>query len=219
MMQPPIKAELFIAPDCPHCPNVLQALFELIKAGEIAELDISNMAIVPEKARALNIRSVPWIKIGPFELTGAHTKGELQTWIARVQSKSGMQEYFNQLLTTGKLNKVIDLVKKDPDLLTHFPEMMQNKNTPLGAKIGISAIFEELQGSKSIQALIPALAKLLESEDANIRNDACYYLGLTESQDAIPFIQTLAEDEIPEVKETVYDALSIINEANIYRSG
>lgn len=213
-MQAPIKVELFIAPGCPHCPNVLQALSELIKDGEIAELEISNMAIVPEKAHALNIRSVPWIKIGTFELIGAQTKGELRTWIDRVQSEHGMQDYFNELFTTGELKKIIHLVQKEPDLLKHFPDMLLDDKTPLGAKIGIGAIFEELQGSASIQALIPALAKLLESDNANIRNDACYYLGLTESPKAISHIQTLANDEKAEVREKVHDALSIIHEAN-----
>ncbi|MCU7801111.1 MAG: thioredoxin family protein [gamma proteobacterium symbiont of Lucinoma myriamae] len=61
-----LKVKLFIAPGCPHCPNVLQALSELIKDGEIAEMEVSNMALVPEKAQELNIRSVPWIKIGPL---------------------------------------------------------------------------------------------------------------------------------------------------------
>ncbi|MCK5647387.1 MAG: HEAT repeat domain-containing protein [Gammaproteobacteria bacterium] len=204
------KVKLFIAPDCPHCPNVLQALSELIKAGEIAELEVSNMLLVPEKAQALNIRSVPWINIGPFELTGSQTKGELQIWINRVESETGMQDYFSELLTTGELKKVIRVVKKDPELFRHFPQMMQNKETPLGTKIGIGAIFEEFQGSAAIQALIPILTKMLKSNDAHIRNDACYYLGLTESPDAIAAIQSLADDETEEVRETVHDALSII---------
>jgi len=213
-MSKTIKAQLFIAPGCPHCPNVLQALSELLKAGELAELEISNMAMVPEKARALNVRSVPWIKIGPFELTGSHSKGELQTWIHRTQSDTGMQHYFIELFSMGELHRVITLVKNEPDLLSHFPVMMANKETPLGAKIGMGAVFEELQGSSSIQALIPELARLTESEDASIRNDACYYLGLTESSQAIPYIQKLAHDKTKEVRETVHDAMEIISDAS-----
>jgi len=206
-----LKVKLFIAPGCSHCPNVLQALSELIKDGEIAEMEVSNMALVPEKAHKLNIRSVPWIKIGPFELTGAQTKAELQTWISRSQSETGMQAYFNELLTTGELNKVIALLKKEPALFKHLPLMMQDKNTSLGAKIGIGAIFEEFQGSRDIQALIPSLTDLLKSEQASIRNDACYYLGLSESPDAIEPIKTLANDDTEEVRESVRDALDIIN--------
>jgi len=196
---------------------VLQALSELIKDGEIAEMEVSNMALVPQKAHKLNIRSVPWIKIGPFELTGAQTKAELQTWINRSQSETGMQAYFNELLTTGELNKVITLLKKEPALFKHLPLMMQDKNTSLGAKIGIGAIFEEFQGSKAIQALIPSLTDLLKSEQASIRNDACYYLGLSESPDAITPIKTLANDDTEEVRESVRDALDIINKSGKVR--
>lgn len=205
-----VTVQLFIAPGCPHCANVFQALAELIKEGEFAELKVSNMALVPERAEELNIRSVPWIKIGPFEFTGSQSKGELKTWIKRVQSDTGMQEYFNELLTTGELKKVIALLKKEPELFKHLPPMMQNKEVALGAKIGIGAIFEEFQGRQEIQLLIPDLSKLLTSDNVHIRNDACYYLGLTESPDAIDAIKSLANDEAAEVRETVQDALSII---------
>lgn len=206
-----LTVKLFIASDCPHCPNVLQALSELIKEGEIAELKVSNLPLVPEKAEALNIRSVPWTKIGPFEFIGVQTKAELKTWIHRAQSETGMQEYLDELLKTGELNKVIELLKKDSDLFLILPKMMQNDATSLGAKIGIGAIFEEFQGSTAIQTLIPMLSELLKSDSPNLRNDACYYLGLTESPDAIAPIQSLTNDEIPEVRDTVQDALSIIN--------
>jgi len=192
---------------------MLHALSELIKDGEIAEMEVSNMALVPEKARELNIRSAPWIKIGPFELTGSHTKDELQTWINRSQSETGMQEYFNELLTTGKLNRMIRLLKKEPDLFKHLPVMIEDEDTPLGAKIGIGAIFEEFQGSEAIQALIPSLSELLKSKQASVRNDACYYLGLTESPEAIEPIKTLAHDETEEIRESVRDALDSIDQA------
>jgi len=211
------KVKLFIAPSCPHCPGVLQALSELIKDNEIAELEVSNMALVPEKAQALNIRSVPWVKIGPFELTGSHTKDELKKWIERTLSETGMQDYFSELLTTGELKKVIHLIKKNSELLKHLPIMMQNKDTPLGAKIGIGAVFEEFQGSSEIQALIPILSELVQSTDHHLRNDACYYLGLTESSDAIAVITSLKDDEIKEVRETVKDALEIIMDSDNYK--
>lgn len=214
-MPEPVSVTLFIASGCAHCPNVLQALSELIKAGEIAELHVSNMTLVPEQAQKLNVRSVPWVKIGPFELTGALSKKELQQWIARLQSDTGMQDYFSELFTTGEMKKVLLLVKKDSELLKIFPKMMADDDTPLGAKIGIGAIFEDLQGSDAIKTLIPDLTELLNAENPAVRNDACYYLGLTESPDAIPAIKSVANDETEEVRDTVKDALEIIHNANL----
>ena len=213
-MSEPVSVTLFIASGCPHCPNVLQALSELIKAGEIAQLHVSNIALVPEEAQKLNVRSVPWVKIGPFELNGAQSKKDLQQWIARLQSDTGMQDYFSELFTSGEMKKVLAMVKKELELLKIFPKMMADDDTPLGTKIGIGAIFEDLQGSDAIKTLIPDLTELLKSENPAVRNDACYYLGLTESPDAIPAIQSLSNDETEEVRETVKDALEIIHNAN-----
>jgi len=205
---------LFIAPGCPHCSAVLQTLSELIKAGDIAQLEITNMAIMPEKAQQYAVRSVPWIKIGPFELSGAHSKGELQQWIQRAQSETGMQHYFNELLSTGKLDKVTRLLKKEPELFRHLPDMLSNKETPLGAKIGIGAIFEEFQGQEAIQAIVPLLIGLLSNSQASVRNDASYYLGLSESPEAIDALKSLLNDPQEEIRESARDALEIIALAN-----
>jgi len=209
-----LKAILFIAPGCPHCPAVLQALSELLKDGEIAEMEVSNMALMPEKAQKLGIRSVPWIKIGAFELTGSQTKGELLNWIKRSQSASGMQDYFQELLTTGKLNTVISLLKKEPELLSHLAPMIENKDVPLGAKIGIGAVFEEFHSSSAMQPLIPLLIKLLDSKQSSVRHDACHYLGLTKSPDAIAAIKPLLNDNNEEIRETAHEALQMISETN-----
>ena len=210
----PVQAQLFIAPGCPHCPAVLQIMSNLIKTGEIAELDVTNIVAAPEKARQFNVRSVPWIKIGPFELTGAHTKTELQTWINRVHSPTGMIEYFNELFTQGELKKVTALIKKDTHLLTTLLQMVGDEDTPLGSRIGISAIFEELKGKKILSTLIPQLEKLIRSDNKSIRNDACYYLGLTENPDVVPLIQSLSDESDADILETIDDALEIIYQAN-----
>jgi glutaredoxin len=210
----PVQAQLFIAPGCPHCPGVLQIMSELIKSGEIAELDVTNIAAAPDKAQQYNVRSVPWIKIGPFELTGTHSKSELQTWISRVHSPTGMIDYFNELFAQGELKKVSAVVKKDPDLLTTLLEMVGDKDTPLGSRIGISAIFEELKGKKILSTLIPQLEELIGSENKSIRNDACYYLGLSENPAVIPLIQSLSAKADADMFETIDDALEIIYQAN-----
>ena len=212
-MTSPVAVQLFIAPGCPHCPSVMQVLSEFVKEGLIAELTINNLVLVPEKAQSLDVRSVPWIKIGPFELTGMHTRSELQIWIERVGSDEGMQAYLVELFTSGELLKVISLIKNEHDLIKHLPPLMASNETPLGAKIGIGAVFEEFQGNSIIRKLIPELSALLESDDPSVRNDACYYLGLTESVQAITAIEKMLRDEQEEIRETAHDALSIIEDA------
>jgi len=72
-----VEVVLIIASNCSHCQQVLTDISELVKAAEIGELRVINITASPEKAQVYNIRSVPFIKIGPFELFGAHSKQEL----------------------------------------------------------------------------------------------------------------------------------------------
>ena len=80
MSQAP-SALLLIATGCQHCPSMLQSLSDLIKEGKIARLEIVNIVQDPERAQALNVRSVPWLKIGEYELIGLKTKTEILQWI------------------------------------------------------------------------------------------------------------------------------------------
>lgn len=205
-----ISIQLIIATNCPHCANNIKVLTELLKSAEIAELNIKNLEQFPELSSQLNIRSIPWTKIGPFELTGALSKTEVKNWVEKVSSPSGMQAYFSELFTSGELDKALELVKKSPELLQHFPVMMADESTPLGAKIGIGAIFESLQGTQSLLPLIPQLADLTQSDNASIRHDACYYLGLTESPEVVPYIKPLIDDTDLDIKETAEEILEAL---------
>ena len=66
-------ALLLLAPGCPHCPAVLEGLSGLLKEGVIGRLEAVNAAIHPERAAELGVRTVPWARIGPFELEGEQT--------------------------------------------------------------------------------------------------------------------------------------------------
>ena len=92
--------------------------------------------------------------------------------------------------------------------------MVGDEETPIVSRIGISAIFEELKGQKELSSLIPQLEELILSDNKSIRNDACYYLGLTENPSVIPLIQSLSNEADEETQEIVDDALEIIYQAN-----
>jgi len=205
-----VEVVLIIASNCTHCQQVLTAISELVKSADIGELKVINITSAPEKAQEYNIRSVPFIKIGPFELFGAHSKEELIQWINRLDNPNGMQDYLNELFSQGELEKAINLVQNDEEQLTTIINMTANNNTPLGSRIGISAIFEQLQGDIKLARHIPELADLTDSELSSVRIDAAHYLGLTENIKAIPWLEKLLSDSNHEVQETAEEALAMI---------
>ena len=207
--QPP-DALLFVASSCPHCPTVLHALAELVKSGRIRELRIFNIAHAGEEAAQHGIRSVPWIRIGPFELTGLHGERELAEWVDRAATFHGHEEYLVELITHSQLVEAADVIRRHPEHGHALVELLGNPATELSIRIGAGALVEELAESGDLHTLIPALSKLVHHMDARIRGDAAHYLGLSGARTVIPALQGLLTDPDAEVREIAADSLAAI---------
>ncbi len=212
MSQKP-SALLLIATGCQHCPSVLQSLSELIKEGKLSSLEVVNIVEAPERAQALNVRSVPWVKLGEFELVGLKSKGELEQWIEKSRNPQSMADYFEELMTSGELEKVQQQVQQKPEQMSALLEIMSSNKSSLSAKIGVGAIMEELAGSELLIRQIDALGELSRHKRPQVRSDACHYLGLSGHESALAYIRPLLEDENVEVRETAEDAIEAIPQA------
>lgn len=200
-------ALLVITTNCPHCAGVLQGLSELVKSGTISRLEVINISQQPELAQEYNIRSVPWTRIGPFELDGLRSVAELRNWAEQAGSDAGMTNYLSELLRTGGLAKAIKLLSQNADYFSSVLTLATDPKTELSVRIGISAIMEEFEGTKELTALIKPLTKLTHHPEARIRLDACHYLALTHSPLALPPIKLLLEDENLGVREVAQESL------------
>lgn len=210
MSQTP-SALLLIATGCSHCPSVLQSLSELIKEGKLSSLEVVNIVEAPERAQALNVRSVPWVKLGEYELVGLKTKAEFEQWIEKSNNPEDMAAYFEELMTSGEISKVQQIVEDKPQQMHTLFDIMANDQSGLSARIGVGAIIEQLAGSEILISHIDELGKYITDNNPRIRNDACYYLGLSQHADAEKFITPLLKDDDKDVRETAKEALQEIN--------
>jgi hypothetical protein len=206
-------ATLFIATGCVHCPAVLAALCDLVKQGLIGHLEVTNIVQRPDKAAEWGIRATPWTRIGPFTLPGSHTPGELRQWAERAGSARGMRDYLAELIENQRLDEAVDLARRDPGLLRLAVDMLGDLQTPMGVRIGIGALIEELAGDP--EALVPALEPLhalLASPEAPVRADAAYYLGLSHDPRTREWLTPLLNDADPQVREIVAESLAGLGE-------
>ena len=210
-MTTPPKALLFVTSQCPHCPSVMQSLSELVKSGELSQLEIINLQFASQQAEKLNIKSVPWLKLGKFELTGLRDKQDLRQWIKRLDHEEATADYFIELMLSGELNKVEQLVKQHTEMFPALISLISLQGKHLSARIGAGAIIEALSGSDLLKNNLPLLAELTHHKEAGVRNDACYYLGLTQDERAIPHIEALLNDHDHDVKETAAEMLEELN--------
>ena len=208
----PPDALLLINTGCPHCPTVLSGLAELVKLGQVGRLEVVNLSVQPELGESLDVRSVPWLRLGPFELEGLRSPAELRQWATRAGTPRGMADYFSELLGDGQLDKVMSLVRRDTSLLNALLLLLEDEETELQVRVGIGAVMESFQGEEPLARLIDPLARLTHNRNAHIRGDAAHYLGLTRNARAVPHVELLVNDPEAQVREIASESLTHLRE-------
>jgi len=198
---------MLMGKQCAYCGPMMQILTELMKAGELAELRIVNLDENPELARQLGVRSVPWLKIGPFELQGARSRQEIALWLQRAANFDGLTEYLDEVLAEGNIGYANKLIQRYPQALENVVALMADPQAKINVRLGVGVMIEEMAESEAFKVVIPRLIDYLSSEDARIRGDACHYLSLTKDGSTIPFIEKLLSDESEEVREIAQESL------------
>lgn len=206
-------AMLLLAPSCPHCPLVLESLAQMVKLGQIGSLEVVNIVAHPERAQQLGVRSVPWFRIGPLQFEGVHSKQELQQWAAKAMAPSGQQDYIEQLLATGALPRALEFIGQEPLRDQLLIGLLEKPDTNINVRVGIGAIMEHLAENGGLTLLLSELGRLTQSSDARLRSDACYYLSLSASKSALPFIEVLIKDKDKEVQEIAIEARETLLQA------
>ena len=204
-------ALMLMGTQCPYCPSVLKALQALVDSGHIHKLDTFNIEENPELARDLGVRSVPWVRIGSFELEGLRSEKELREWAEKAAAGTGLANWLDELLSGGKLDKPLDRIKTDPAAMDALLKLFADPDTQLSTRIGISAAMEELQGTDILSAIVDQLGALTKHEDTRIRGDACYYLSLSNNPDAAAYIKPMLDDDDVNIREIARESLEARN--------
>jgi hypothetical protein len=212
--RPPAHALLLVAPGCPHCATVLEGLSTLVKDGTLGRVEVVNIAVEPEAARELNVRSVPWARIGPFELAGLHSLEELRRWSALAGRDEGLTEYLADLLATGRRAQVAERVRREPDLIARLADLIGDSDSELSVRIGVMATLEELQEEGLLTGQTGWFRPLTAHADPRVRADACHALTLTGGPEALDTLRRCADDPDPVVRETAADGVDLLRQTN-----
>jgi Thioredoxin domain/HEAT repeat len=207
-------ALLLMGRHCPYCPAVLKALQALQRDGLIGTLDTLFIEDHPEQAAALGVRSVPWLRLGPFELSGLRSESELREWVVKAGTVQGTAQYLKELLMTGKIASVLKLTHDRAGIMQALLFLFSSPDTDLNTRIGISAVMESLVGSGKIDEIITHLCELTRHQQPGIRGDACYYLALSGNKNVIPCIEILINDTDASVREIATESLQQLHTAS-----
>ncbi len=203
-------ALMLLSTHCAHCPSVLNSLAELVKQGVLGKLEVINLEQRPEVARQLGVHSVPWVRIGPFELTGQRSLAEFRQWAQTSATHEGVRDYIETMLAEGEVERVLTMIAKDAGVMARVIELLDFADEKLNVRLGIGVIMEEYEGRSLLQEYIPQLGKLTQHADPRVRGDACHYLALTHSSNAREFVRKLLHDENADVREVAEESLSTL---------
>lgn len=203
----PPDALLLVTTTCPVCPKAIAAMGELVKEGTLGRLEVVNITTRPDIARKYGVRSVPWTKIGEFELQGLHTPAELRQWAQRAGSFDGLGEYFHELLKGGQLDQVTAQVARGGHPLKMLIRLLGDPDTELTVRIGVNAVIEALEGKPVLAEVIGPLTELARHRDAHVRGDAAHLISHTHRPEAGPLLKTLLKDENADVRDIAREGL------------
>lgn len=201
---------------CPYCPTVLRGLESLQTTGIIGNLETINIEEHPEVARANGVRTVPWVRIGPFELEGLRSEQELREWAEKAGTEAGLAAWLDELLATGKVAMVEQQLKRDPTILPVLLALFASEDTQMNTRIGISAIIEGLEGSDLLKAQTDRFAEILSHPNNGVRGDACHFLSLTGLPEAKALITPLLQDPEQDVRILAKDSLEHLEESIVH---
>jgi hypothetical protein len=192
---------------------VLQGLGELVKQGLVGRMTVVNVAAHPEQAAEYGVRAAPWLRLGPFTLTGAHSQAELQQWAEWARGEEGTAHYVEHLLKQGAYKQAVAFVAADTLRLKALLAVIADPGAGIDVRLGISALLESYANTAALQTLLPQLADLVHHADHRVRADACHLLGLTGSADARTHIAACLDDASTEVREIAQEAMQVLKPA------
>ena len=110
----------------------------------------------------------------------------------------------------GFLENIIALMKQDPPTVRFIPDLIGDDN--IMVRLGATALVEELvqEHRPVLEAVVPALVKLLGHENPTIRGDAANVLGIIRDRSAVEALRAHLNDEHPTVREIVREILQEI---------
>ena len=208
----PVHATLLVAPACPHCPKMKQALSNLSEQGKLASLDIVDISTDLARAEQLGVRSVPWLKLNALELQGAHTEDEINYWLEQAALEEGRQVLFDSLLSVGQIAQVESMLRRHPDGMSDLLLLFADQERQINVRIGASAVLEALQGSGLLEQVIDELGQYTQHTQASTRIDACHVLSFTHHPSAVEFLKSALNDADTEVVEVAWESLEELAE-------
>ncbi len=211
----PCRLTLFIAVQCPHCPDMVRRLVTLAVHSKHIFLDIIDGTLFPETADAHQVRSVPCLILEPdFRWTGRVDSEEILTQMIERDPSRLSAATFRQILEQGEADWVCRQMIQANTLFKGFTDLLRHPewSVRLGAMVVVENLAE--QAPQLAVHLGPVLMQTFDDvSDISIQGDLLYALG----EVGDPETRAWIENRLPglthsDLKDAAEDALAAIED-------
>lgn len=209
----PCHLTLFIAAQCPHCPDMVRRLIPLAVLCKHIFLDIIDGSLFPEMAEKHRVLSVPCLMLETdFRWTGHVDTGEILTQILDQDPSRLSAKTFRQILEQGEADWISRRMIQSDSLFPGFLDLLLHPEWSV--RLGAMVVAEHLtENAPDLAARLgPVLMKAFDDvSDVSIQGDIFFILGEVGNQTTSVWIeQKIPGLTHPDLVDAARDALSAI---------
>jgi hypothetical protein len=219
----PLPAELkvYVAPQCPFCPQVLGEIVPLALLNPLLHLSVIDGALFPELAAGDGVRSVPTVILdGTFRWTGTgYTEEIVNAILNRNPSHLGAKS-LEVFLKDGNAGTLAQMMIDRREVFPAFVELFEGSDWSirLGAMVVVETIAEA--SHELLEELLGLLWNRLHRTSGPARGDVIYLFGLVQPGSTlwIDRLEGILQEEDEEGREAVTEALEKLYSPQSFRS-
>jgi alkyl hydroperoxide reductase subunit AhpF len=211
-IQLPAILQVFVAPQCKYCPQVVRQLLQLTGINSNIHVTVVDCTQFPAAMQANNIQSVPTVIMDErFRWTGAIDLGEVINMMKGRDGSALSAASLEMMIANGNAGQLARMMIDEGKIFQAVYEVLTHYSLPV--RLGAMVAMEELIGERPELAGL-AISPLWEKFGAvseTVQGDILYLLGEVGHPDAKERLEAVLNGDFSaEVKEAADEALAKI---------
>ncbi len=209
----PVSLKLYIALECPHCPNVVKTLMPLAMVCKNLHLHIIDGTLFPETATKDGVMSAPCLILDDdFRWTGEVSAQEVIKMITDRDPSQLSAVTLKNIIEQGDASWIAGQMIEKKKIFDGFIKLLLHE--VWSVRLGAMVIVEELVETDPELAakLCPKLIDLFDTKDVPVQGDILYVLGEAGSSETKKWINNkITTLEHQDLIDAANDALDTLN--------
>jgi glutaredoxin len=203
------KLTMFIAPQCPFCPQMVRQLIPLTIYPPKAAIDLIDASLFYETARNNEIKAVPTVIVNEvYRLTGNFQVSELLDLAEKTDPAHLPVAVLERMMVEGQASVLGDMMLAGKKIFANVLPLLLHPeiNIRLGAMVALETVGEERPDL--IADILPKLWQNFHKRELAVQGDLIYLIGEWGDKTWIePLTQIRSEVDEPDIQEALEEAL------------